>query len=97
MDAIRELLATAEAVGKPGARAISIDEAQQLLDNRFVIVRNPRRDRSRAQAIARRVMIGETDGGRALTLVVERTQDPSTWLLITGWEATARERKLLED
>ena len=25
-----------------------------------------------------------------------RTQDPSTWLLITGWEATARERKLLE-
>jgi hypothetical protein len=58
MDAIRELLATAEAEGKVGARAISIDEAQQLLDNRWLIVRNPRRGRSRAQATARRLMIG---------------------------------------
>lgn len=43
MDAIRELLATNEAVGKLGARTISIDEAQQLLDNRYAIVPNPRR------------------------------------------------------
>jgi hypothetical protein len=84
-------------VGKLGGRAISIDETQQLLDNRYVIVRNPRRGRSREQAIARRLIIGETDGGRTLTLVVERTQDLGRWLLITGWEATARERKLLVD
>jgi len=61
MDVIRELLATNEAVGKLGARTISIDEARQLLNNRY-----------------------------------ERTREPSTWLIITGWEATARERKLLE-
>jgi hypothetical protein len=30
-----------------------------------------------------------------LTLVVERTREPTTWLTITGWEATARERKIL--
>lgn len=97
MDVVRELLAIAEAVGKLGARAISIDEAQQLLDNQYVIVRNPRRGRGQEQAIARRLLIGQTDGGRVLTLVVERTQDPGTWLLITGWEASARERKLLGD
>jgi hypothetical protein len=96
MDAIRELLATNDAVGKLGARTISIDEAQQLLDNRYVIVPNPRRGRSRVGAIARRLVVGRTNGGRALTLVVERTREPSTWLIITGWEATARERKLLD-
>jgi hypothetical protein len=40
-------------------------------------------------------MIGHTDGGRVLTLVVERTSDPTTWLIVTGWDATPRERRLL--
>ncbi len=31
-----------------------------------------------------------------LTLVIERTSDPTTWLTVTGWDATARERRLLE-
>lgn len=96
MDVIRELLATTAAVRKLGARAISIDETQQLLDNRYVIVRNRGGGRSREQTIARRLLIGRTHGGRTLTLVVERTREPSTWLIITGWEATARERKLLD-
>lgn len=30
-------------------------------------------------------MIGRTDGGRALTLVIEQTADPTTWLIATGW------------
>jgi hypothetical protein len=33
---------------------------------------------------------------RALTLVIERTVDPTTWLIVTGWSSTATERKLLE-
>lgn len=37
MDASRERPATNAAVGKLDARTISIDEAQQLLDNRYVI------------------------------------------------------------
>jgi hypothetical protein len=44
----------------------------------------------------RRVLIGRTGGGRVLTLVIERTLDPTTWLIITGWSATDRERILLE-
>ena len=34
-------------------------------------------------------------GGRALTLVIERTIDPTTWLIVTGWNATEVERRLL--
>jgi hypothetical protein len=33
----------------------------------------------------RRLLIGRTDGGRALTLVIEQTIDPTTWLIVTGW------------
>ena len=39
MDVIHELLASKDAADKLGARAISIGEAQQLIDNRYVIVR----------------------------------------------------------
>ena len=43
----------------------------------------------------RRLLIGLTDGGRALTLVIEQTIDPSTWLVVTGWTATDEERRML--
>jgi hypothetical protein len=40
-------------------------------------------------------LIGVTDGGGALTLVIEATLEPTTWLIVTGWEATSVERKIL--
>jgi hypothetical protein len=40
-------------------------------------------------------LIGRTDGGRALMLVIEQMLDPTTWLIVTGWEATDGERKIL--
>jgi hypothetical protein len=82
-------------VEKLGARAILIEVAEQLLDNRYVILRNPGRRRRQGPRTARRLVIGRTDGGRALTLVVERTREPTTWLIVTGWDATVRERKIL--
>ena len=97
VDVIRELLVTKGAAEKLGARAISIDEAQQLIANRYVIVRNTGRRRRPERELARRLVIGRTDGGRAVTLVVERTTEPTTtaWVIVTGWSATDRERKLL--
>ena len=92
MDVIHELLATQVAVEKLAARSISIEEAQQLIDNRYAIVRNPRQRAMRS----RRLVVGRTNGGRALTLVVERTEDPATWLIVTAWKATSRERKILD-
>jgi hypothetical protein len=58
------------------------------------MVRNPRKASRGAQ---RRLLIGRTDGDRILTLVVERTIDPSTWLIVTAWSATDIERRILKD
>jgi hypothetical protein len=43
------------------------------------------------------LLIGQMDGGRLLTLVIERTVDPTTWLLVTGWSSTEAERRVLEE
>lgn len=89
-DVAHELRATTAAIDKLGARGISDTEADQLLRNRHVIGRNPRGSGDR------RLLVGLTDGGRALTLVIEATAEPTTWLVITGWETTERERKMLD-
>jgi hypothetical protein len=90
-DAIAELLLTEAAIDKLGARAISLEEAHTILRNASVVVRNPHSN----PLGKRRLLIGCTDGGRVLTLVIEGTTDPTTWLVVTGWDATTRERRLL--
>ena len=91
-DVIYELIATEAARNKLGARRISAAEAAQLPRNRYTTLRNPRHASEGGQ---RRLLIGRTDGGRAITLVIERTVEPTTWLIITGWTATIRERKIV--
>ncbi|HEY2719835.1 MAG TPA: hypothetical protein VGI52_09400 [Solirubrobacteraceae bacterium] len=90
-DAINELLATEVAIDKLGARGIATHDARQIPRNAHVVVRNPHK----ASAGKRRLLIGQTDGGRASTLVVEQTIDPTTWLIVTGWDSSSRERRLL--
>lgn len=89
---VHERLATEAAIEKLGARTISADEAGQLARNEHVTVRNPRVE----EEGTRRLMIGRTDGGRILTLVIEQTIEPTTWLIVTGWSSTAVDRNLLE-
>ena len=91
-DDVRELLLTEAALEKLFSRGISADETEQLLHNQHVTVRNPRSP----QPGTRRLMIGRTDGGRFLTLVIEQTVEPSGWLLVTGWPSTDTERNLLK-
>jgi uncharacterized DUF497 family protein len=95
-DRIAELLVTEAAREKLGRREISIEEVQQLLVNRYVFMRAGRARRSSGELPARRLVVGQTDGGRSLTLVVERTIEPTTWVVVTGWEATQAERRLLD-
>lgn len=91
-DVVTELLVAEAALEKLGARTISAKETEQLLRNEHVTVRNPRQG---AEPDTRRLLIGRTDGGRSLTLVIEQTLDPTTWLIVTGWKATETERKIL--
>lgn len=93
-DNVHQLLATEVAVEKLAGRRISIAEAEQTLRNRHVLVGNVRGAAQRRQSKTRRLLIGATDGGRPLTLVVEETIDPTTWLLVTGWDSTTVERKI---
>jgi hypothetical protein len=92
-DAVHQLLATDVALDKLGARRISAEEAEQLPRNAHVTVRDPD---GGSEPGKRRLLIGRSDGGRALTLVIEHTADPTTWLIVTGWESTQAERKILE-
>jgi hypothetical protein len=92
-DAVHQLLASDVALDKLGARDISAEEAEQLPRNRHHTVRNPR---EAGEPGKRRLLIGLTNGGRPLTLVIERTVDSTTWVIITGWESTVAERKIFE-
>lgn len=91
-DEVAELLVTEAALGKLGARSISAEEAEQLSRNPHVMVHNP----NAQDPDNRRLLIGRTNGGRPVTLVVEQTVEPTTWLIVTGWESTTVERKLLQ-
>jgi uncharacterized DUF497 family protein len=93
---ISQIKATEAALSKLGARGISEKEAEQVLNNAYVIIRNLRGRAPRQQPNERRTLIGHTNGGRILTLVIEETIEPTSWLIITGWTATERERKILE-
>jgi hypothetical protein len=91
-DVVYELLATEVARDKLAARSISAAEIEQVPRNAHVTARNPQET---GEPGSRRLLIGRTDGGRVLTLVIERTAEPTTWLVVTGWSATAAERNLL--
>jgi hypothetical protein len=88
-DDVYELLATVVAIRKLGSRGISEQEVEQLPRNRHVVVSNPRGTGDR------RLLIGQSDGARALTLVIEKTLEPTTWLVVTGWISTEKERRML--
>jgi uncharacterized DUF497 family protein len=92
LDAISELLVTEAAIDKLGARGITTHDARQVPRNGHVVARNPHK----RSADKRRLLVGRTDGGRVLTLVIEQTVDPTTWLIVTGWDSSPRERKLLQ-
>jgi hypothetical protein len=81
---VSELVFVDASLAKLGARGISATEAEQLLRNRHEIRPNSERGGRKSERIR---LIGQTDGGRRLTLVLEPTLDPTTWLTVTGWES----------
>lgn len=65
------------------------EEVEQITGNEYVTARNRRDSQNRI------CMIGRTDGGRMLTVVLEATYDDGIWRPITGWNATSAERGIL--
>lgn len=88
---ISELVFTVTAISKLAKRGISTDELIELPWNRYRVVATPH-----GPGPDRRFLIGRTDAGRFLTVVIAPTAEPTTWLVITGWEATLSQRKLLD-
>lgn len=70
-DADTDLRAAAHGHGdKLGARAISFADVRELPWNGPIVIRNPGAD-----GADRRLLLGRTNGGRYLTLVIEATHD----------------------
>jgi uncharacterized DUF497 family protein len=69
---------------------ITTEEIEQITGNPYITARNRRGPKNRI------AMIGRTDGGRALTIVLEATRDDGVWRPVTGWVATTTERKMLD-
>lgn len=88
---ITELIFTLAAVSKLAKRGISTDEVLELPWNRYRVVAE-----AHAPDPERRFLIGRTNAGRFLTVVIAPTDEPTTWLVITGWEATIGQRRLLD-
>jgi uncharacterized DUF497 family protein len=92
-DVVRQLLATEAAIEKLGKRGIATSEARQLIQNRHRVLDNSRGRGPKRED--RRLMVGTTNAGRALTLVIEQTSDRNDWLVVTGWDSASHERRML--
>ena len=69
---------------------VSASEVAQLLTNENVIASNPH---GMAGTIR---LIGHTNGGRLLTVVLEPTRDQTTWRPVTAWPTTKAEETASE-
>ncbi|HYC80940.1 MAG TPA: hypothetical protein VEB65_04080 [Solirubrobacterales bacterium] len=86
-EVVHELSVSETAREKLGRRGISADEAQQTPWNPHRLEVNPRERGTPRQLRRRRLLHGETNGGRGLILVIEVTLEPTTWDVITGWDS----------
>jgi hypothetical protein len=82
------LVVNARAASKLTARGIAASEIEQVRRNGPYVTRNPQ-----PRVAGSRLMIGETDGGRTLTVVIQPdADDASAWHVMTGWQSSPRER-----
>jgi hypothetical protein len=58
--------------------------------NRWVLLRN------RKHRAASHRLVGRTDSGRLLTLLVKETKDTGIWEVLNGWDSSKGERTLFE-
>src|SRR5690348_5387672 len=69
---------------------VTWDEVEQVRENRDVILRNPRGEHGSV------LLVGETDGGRLLTVPLAPTVDPTAWRPATAFDAGRHHRALFD-
>jgi uncharacterized DUF497 family protein len=79
--------ANAEHLARHGIRDFEVD---QMLSNRHLLAPNRRN-------APRRFLLGTSNSGRALVVVIEPTNDPGTWRPITAWDADEDEKRRLRE
>jgi uncharacterized DUF497 family protein len=77
-------------IAEMARHGVSQPEAEQLIWNRNVIAANPR---GRPGSV---MLIGETDGGRLLTVPLAPTSDPSAWRPATAFDASRHQRSIFD-
>ncbi len=65
-------------------------EVEEVPWNRHIVSANPRGERGGV------LLIGETDGGRLLTVPLAPTDDPTTWRPATAFDASRHHRALFD-
>ena len=90
MTRITELEFDEDNEGKLATHHIAAAEVLQILENQFTVRRN-KKNRTGA-----RQLIGVTNGGRALTIILAPTRMAERWRPITGWDSTPAERRFLQ-
>ena len=67
---------------------VSPREIEQVVSNRHITTPNPRGE------LGSILLIGETDGGRLLTVPLAPTADPTTWRPATAFDASRPQRAI---
>jgi hypothetical protein len=91
---IAVLLFAETTIEKLAAHGVTAEEARQVADGDWVVIRNPR-----PRVAGSVLMIGPTHGGRVLTVVLNpESTDPGAWHVRTAWLASvAQRRRYLRD
>jgi hypothetical protein len=76
--------------GKLRSRGIDEWEPFEVFFNRWVLLKNKRH-----RAASHR-LVGKTDSGRLLTLLVKESRDTGIWEVVNGWDSSKGERTLFE-
>lgn len=84
---IARLIVNPLAEQKLGRRGVSVRELLQVAANQPYVTANPH-----PRVSGSRLIIGPTDGGRLLTVVVQPdARDKAAWHVMTAWDSTRRE------
>jgi hypothetical protein len=76
---------------KFASHGLTGEQVDEVLGNRFVVVRNRRGRR------APYLLIGRDNGGRCITIPIEPTTDPVVWRPVTAWPCKLSEEVRLRD